>query len=101
MRSINKTFYFACIYRPPNSGNDFWQLLCDSVERVKDSDDNPNMFICGDLNSDLYKPQNKIHDFMSTCNLSQIIFEPTRIPSKGRHKRESKNKKQESRNKTV
>ena len=33
------------------------------------------------MNSDLYKPQSKIHDFMSTCNLSQIISEPTRIPS--------------------
>ena len=58
VRYINTTFYFACrpTYRPPNSGNDFWQLLCDSVGRVKDNNDNPNIFICGDLNSDLYKP---------------------------------------------
>ena len=76
VRSINITFYFACVYRPPNSGNDFWQLLCDSVERV-----NPTIFICGDLNIDLCKPQSKIHDFMSICNLSQIISEPTRITS--------------------
>ena len=77
--STNKTFYFACAYRPPNS-NEFWQALSQSIEKVKDND-NPNIFIFGDLNSDISNSRSKIHEFIETNNLSQVITEPTRIPS--------------------
>ena len=76
--STNKTFYFACANRPPNS-NEFWQALSQSIEKVKDND-NPNIFIFGDLNSDISNSRSKIHEFIETNNLSQVITEPTRIP---------------------
>ena len=34
IRTFNKAFYFACVYRPPNSNNDFVQALSESVEKV-------------------------------------------------------------------
>ena len=80
IRVFNKAFYFACVYRPPNSNNEFWQALSESVEKVKEND-NPNIFIFGDLNSNILCCRSKIHEFVKSCNLSKLITEPTRIPS--------------------
>ena len=80
IRSINKTLYFACVYRPPNSDFEFWQTLSECVGKVKD-DNNPNIFIVGDLKSDVSCNRSKIHDFIMTNNLKSyrnlLEYHPT------------------------
>ena len=36
VRTLNKIFYFGCVYRPPNSENIFWEHLTNSIEKLKD-----------------------------------------------------------------
>ena len=76
----NKSFYFCYAYRPPNSNNDFWDSLNESIEKVKDVDF-PNFFIVGDLNDNYMIETCRLRALVNNCNLRQLINEPTREPS--------------------
>ena len=76
----NKRFYFCCAYRPPNSSVEFWDLLNESIEKVKDINFS-NFFLVGDLNDNYFIDNCHLRNIVNNCNLIQIIDEPTRVPS--------------------
>ena len=76
----NKRFYFCCAYRPPNSSVEFWDLLNESIEKVKYINF-PNFFLVGDLNDNYFIDNCHLRNLVNNCNLTQIIDEPTRVPS--------------------
>ena len=65
IRTHNTSFFFACVYRPPNADNEFWYNFTVSVQHVKSQND-PKLYIVGDLNSNFlvdttYKLYSQIH----------------------------------------
>lgn len=74
----NHKFLLCGFYRPPNSGNDYWEAMEQSFDnlnnlRLKD------IFILGDFNCDMLDPHNdnKIRNLSLAYNLTQLIDEPT------------------------
>ena len=49
----------VCVYRPPNSKRELWELLYKSIVKVKDIEF-PSFFLVGDLNDNYLN---------ETCNL--------------------------------
>ena len=72
---------FCCVYRPPNSKREFWELLYESIVRVKDIEF-PSIFLVGDLNDNYLNETCNLRNLINNCNLIQVIDEPTREPSK-------------------
>ena len=66
------------IYRPPNSGSDYWDLIEQTFDNLCDSHITDKE-ILGDFNSDLLKSMHasRIHNLRNSCNLHQLIDEPT------------------------
>ena len=71
----------ACLYRPPTENYSFWEKLYESISLVKDSNNLIDFFLDGDLNSDYLNENSNLRNLTQFYNLSQIISEPTRIPS--------------------
>ena len=70
-------------YRPPNTGQVFWDHFQDSLDRVKQSG-NANVIIIGDLNADPgYANGPKPKYSSESNNLNINITSPTRITSVG------------------
>ena len=65
------------MYRPPNSGSDYWDLIEQTFDNLCDS--HTDLVILGDFNSDLLKPMhaNRIQNLTNSYNLHQLIDEPT------------------------
>lgn len=73
----NNFILFGTFYRPPNSGNDFWDKLEISVDLafVNQSD---LLVLTADFNEDQLKTSsNKIKTITRTNGLQQLINEPT------------------------
>ena len=66
------------IYRPPNSSQNYWNPIHESVDRAK-STAVQDIIILGDLNNDLLvnNRSKNLNDFINTYNLKQLINEPT------------------------
>ena len=66
------------MYRPPNSGSDYWDLIEQTFDNLCDSHIT-DLVILGDFNSDLLKPMhaNRIQNLTNSYNLHQLIDEPT------------------------
>ena len=70
-------------YRPPNTGQVFWDHFHDSLDRVKHSG-NANVIIIGDLNADPgYANGPKLKYSSESNNLNINITSPTRITAVG------------------
>lgn len=65
-------------YRPPNTGQDYWDLMEGSFDNLSNSSVK-DLVIMGDFNCDLMKPifASKIKNFAISYNLHQLIEEPT------------------------
>jgi len=64
-------------YRPPNSNNDYWSLLEESIDRAYSIHSN-NIIVTGDFNINiLHSHQNKMSLLISSFNSVQLITEPT------------------------
>ena len=77
----NTNFMLACLYRPPTENYSFWEKLYESISLVKDNNNLIDFFLVGDLNSDYLNENSNLRILTQFYNLSQIISEPTRIPS--------------------
>lgn len=79
VRCHNNKFLLCTIYRPPNSGNQFWTNLQLSIDSARNTEVK-NIILTGDLNADqgTYSG-NKLADFVSVNNFKLHINEPTRI----------------------
>ena len=75
----NKRFYFCYAYRPPNTSVEFWELLNESIEKVKYINF-PNFFLVGEFNDNYFIENCHLRNLINNCNLTQIIDEPTRVP---------------------
>ena len=66
------------IYRPPNSSQNYWNLIHESVDRAK-STAVQDIIILGNLNNDLLvnNRSKNLYDLINTYNLKQPISEPT------------------------
>ena len=66
------------MYRPPNGGSDYWDLIEQTFDNLCDSHIT-DLVILGDFNSDLLKPMhaNRIQNLTNSYNLHQLIDEPT------------------------
>lgn len=72
--------HLACTYRPPNSPASYWDKLSASLSKVLDLGHSP-VFILGDLNNNYFENVNDLKQLAIVYNLSQLIDQPTRIPS--------------------
>ena len=78
VRSHNKIVIICTIYRPPNSGVQFWDKFNGCIERALDHTD--NFIIVGDINEDQLNPTSrKFKELLMINNLVNIINEPTRV----------------------
>ena len=76
--SIQSHRFLLCgMYRPPNSGSDYWDLIEQTFDNLCDSHIT-DLVILGDSNSDLLKPMhaNRIQNLTNSYNLHQLIDEP-------------------------
>ena len=80
----SKLNLMSCVcYRPPYTGQVFWDNFQDSLDRVKQSG-NANVIIIGDLNADPgYANGIKLKYYSESNNLNINITSPTRITSVG------------------
>ena len=77
----NKNSLLACLYRPPTENYSFGERLYESISLVKDNNNLIDFFLVGDLNSDYLNANSNLRNLTQFYNLSQMISEPTRIPS--------------------
>ena len=74
----NYSFLLCCVYRPPNSGNDFWNNFTLSIENACCL--NQNIVITGDLNTDLLsRGPSKLTDILDSFQFSNVIHGATRF----------------------
>ena len=63
-------------YRPPNSNNEYFYLISESVDRAHNTNI-PDIIITGDFNINMNSNNNKIMELIKQYNLKQLINEPT------------------------
>ena len=74
------SFLVCCVYRPPNSSDDFWDNFYLSLEQA--STQNGHIVVTGDLNVDLLTNHNhKLIDIMNFVGLHNHVNFPTRFGS--------------------
>ena len=71
-------FLFCGIYRPPNSGHPYWDLIETTFDNLSNSG-LEDIVVVGDLNNDMatQSSSTKIRNLISSYNFSQLIVEPT------------------------
>lgn len=76
--SKSHNFLLCGIYRPPNSGNDYWDLIENTFDNLNNSSIN-DLIILGDFNCDMSNltPTNKISQLCLSYTLTQLIDEHT------------------------
>ena len=73
----SKKILIGGFYRPPNSGQDYFELIKESVDRACNTNI-ADVVITGDFNIDMSQNNNnKIKELMLEYNLKQLISEPT------------------------
>ena len=73
----HSSFLVCCVYRPPNSNQDFWTHFQYSIENAINY--NPKITITGDLNTDLLTVKtHKLLDIIDTFQFTNVIQSPTR-----------------------
>ncbi len=73
----NQTILIGGFYRPPNSNNNYWNLLEESFDRAYNTL-NDNIIITGDFNINVLGHQpSKIENLILSYNFTQLITEPT------------------------
>ena len=83
IKSSKLNLMLCVCYRPPNTGQVFWDNFQDSLDRVKQSG-NASVIIIGDLNADPgYANGPKLEYLSESNNLNINITSPTRITSVG------------------
>lgn len=75
----------VCVYRPPGSSPDFWQMLSDFVDDNLPSSVS-DLILVGDLNVDVLANQTSpqlrhLEEFCTDLDIKNIVKEPTRTPS--------------------
>ncbi|XP_062581833.1 uncharacterized protein LOC134243596, partial [Saccostrea cucullata] len=76
IQSQNQKFLVGVIYRPPNSGSDFWDKFTSTVERALDTE--MKLFLLGDFNVNMLAPgNNTFKNLLLQLNLSNVVLEPT------------------------
>ena len=79
LRTHNNKLLLCTVYRPPNAGNNFWNLFQESVAMAKESDIS-YLVITGDLNADPDSPCGQVFaNFLAANHLVAHIEEPTRV----------------------
>ena len=76
IRIQNKKALVCAIYREPRSPVAHWDLIEDSIEQAKLTGID-HIFILGDLNEDVLKPNSKISSLCNDFHLTQLLTEPT------------------------
>uniref|UniRef100_A0A8C7Z1Z2 ribonuclease H n=1 Tax=Oryzias sinensis TaxID=183150 RepID=A0A8C7Z1Z2_9TELE len=78
---FSKPTLVGCCYRPPSSNAEYLQKICENMEMV--SNKCGEMFLLGDFNIDWFSKKSflfeKIITMANTCNLKQVMTQPTRI----------------------
>ena len=66
------------VYRPPNSGNPYWDLIETTFDNLSNSG-LEDIVVVGDFNNDMatHSCSTKIRNLISSYNFSQLIVEPT------------------------
>ena len=66
------------VYRPPNSGNPYWDLIENTFDNLSNSG-LEDIVVVGDFNNDMttQSSSTKIRNLISSYNLSQLMVEPT------------------------
>ena len=78
LKFSNQTFLICCVYRPPNSPQNFWDNFQVSLETAVDQ--NPHILVLGDLNVDLGSvTQHRLIDIMNDTGFNNCINSPTRF----------------------
>ncbi|MCG8092513.1 MAG: hypothetical protein JAZ17_02615 [Candidatus Thiodiazotropha endolucinida] len=73
----SKILLVGGFYRPPNSNNDYFDLIAESVDRAHNANIS-DILITGDFNYNMLSGENnRIKDLIYQYNLKQIITEPT------------------------
>lgn len=76
-----KPILVGCCYRAPNSNIQYLNDLCTMMDTT--TEENRELYLLGDLNidwlSDTCSLKNKLWTSSSTCGLSQLMCQPTRI----------------------
>ena len=76
-----KPILIGCCYRPPHANSLYLNKLCEMLDKV--SDRNNEMYLLGDFNIDWLSStcslKKKLKDICYACNLSQLVYHPTRI----------------------
>ncbi len=80
-RFKNTKYIIGCMYRPPNSKAEYWELIEESIEHAKTLNPGKNIIITGDLNCDMSKGNGKLQEILTSFNMTQIIKEKTHITS--------------------
>ena len=78
IRLKNHKLLLCGVYRPPNSGNPYWELIEITFDNLSNSGIG-DIVIVGDFNNDMTTPSSsaKIRNLISSYNFSQLIDEPT------------------------
>lgn len=76
-----RSLLIGCCYRPPNANVMYLDLICDMLDKVCDLKN--EVYFLGDLNIDWGVKscalRSKLSSCANTCNLTQVIKNPTRI----------------------
>ena len=76
-----KPIIVCCFYRPPGAEVKYIDELCDMIDII--SDENCEIHALGDANvhweSQSCPNRKKLFNILNTCNLAQVVDEPTRI----------------------
>ena len=71
----------GCCYRPPGGSAQYFNDVCDMIDRVADS--RSDIYLLGDMNIDWLasncSSRKKLASLSKACNLSQIVSIPTRV----------------------
>ena len=72
----SKKILIRGFYRPPNSNNEYFNLISESVDRAHNTNV-ADIIITGDFNINMKPNNNKMAELIKQYNLKQLINEPT------------------------
>ena len=76
-----KPFILGCCYRPPSVNSQYLNNMCEMLDSVCDV--NREVYFLGDLNIDWFSSscpfKRKLLTVTRSCNLVQVINQPTRV----------------------
>ncbi len=66
-------YLVCCMYRPPNSNREYWDLIQSSLENARINSPNLEIFLMEDINCDQLKTDNKLSRILNMFNMTQMI----------------------------